>query len=152
MDIQPIVAKSLSRAVAVFTKDLEALPESAFTQKFSDKARTVADIVHEVNLVNQDILKSIHGQPMSEWPEGWITAPAGFDSKRLVIDTFAEVAAEAVALAEASTEADMELPVESEFGPTNRAERFRFMTLHLWYHSGQLNYVQTLLGDDAWHW
>ena len=46
----------------------------------------------------------------------------------------------------------MEAPLTTDEGVTTRAERCRFMTLHGWYHLGQLNFVQTLLGDDAWHW
>lgn len=40
----------------------------------------------------------------------------------------------------------------TEHGETDRSERCRFIALHVWYHSGQLNFIQTLLGDDDWHW
>lgn len=42
--------------------------------------------------------------------------------------------------------------VTTEHGETDVFERLRFIGLHTWYHSGQLNYMQTLLGASAWHW
>lgn len=48
--------------------------------------------------------------------------------------------------------------VENLFGRRPRRpgspdlKQVRFMAVPLWYHSGQLNFIQTLLGDDEWHW
>ena len=57
-----------------------------------------------------------------------------------------------IATFEALTTDELERSMQTERGETTPFERCRFVTLHLWYHSGQLNYIQTLLGDDAWHW
>jgi hypothetical protein len=46
----------------------------------------------------------------------------------------------------------MEETVEDDQGPSTRYARCQFMALHLWYHSGQLNFMQTLLGDAERHW
>lgn len=152
MESKPIAIGALNSANRVFTKDLEALPEEAYTQHFGGKARTVADIVHEVNLVNEDIYNNMQGKPVSEWPEGWITAPDHLKTKVEVIAAFSQLMEKIISLVESYSEEDLEAKVETEHGETNRYERCRFMALHMWYHSGQLNYVQTLLGDDGWHW
>ena len=95
----------------------------------------------------------MNGENPSPWPEeGWIKAPEDFCSKEVVVDGFVKSSEKAMAMADAFSSDEMEAPLKTEESETTRAERCRFMTLHLWYHSGQLNFIQTLLGDDAWHW
>ncbi len=151
-DIKPIVIKSLESAIRVFTEDLKALPESAFDQKFGGKARTVADIVHEVNLVNDHIGRAVTGQETFEWPDGWITAPDDVKAKDPCIAAFESSAGKALEIAETFTEDQLTETISSENGETTRGHRLRFLASHMWYHSGQLNFIQTLLGDDDWHW
>lgn len=134
-------------------KDLEALPEEAMHQKFGPKARTVADIVHELNLVNDHVCGALRGEDQADFPdEGWITAPAEMDSKAKVIEAFRTSSEKAVTTAESFSEEALAEPIETERGPSTRFQRIQFMALHNWYHSGQLNFIQTLLGDDDWHW
>lgn len=152
MELNTSAVKTLEGAFYMFGKDLEMLPEEAFTQKFGDKVRTVADIVHEVNLVNDHIGMALRGEEQFDWPEGWITAPAELNSKAAVIEAFKKSSAKIVETAKSFSEAQMEETVETEHGPSTRFARCQFMALHTWYHSGQLNYIQTMLGDDGWHW
>ncbi|AIE86013.1 hypothetical protein OP10G_2645 [Fimbriimonas ginsengisoli Gsoil 348] len=135
-------------------KDLQALPEEAFKKDFGGKTRTVADIVYEVNLVNDHVGMVIRGEEPFVWPEGaaWIKAPEGFGAKDDVIAAFQKSSEKIISTVDAYSVEELEAPLQTEDGETNRAERCRFMTLHVWYHGGQLNFIQTLLGDDAWHW
>jgi len=151
--ITPIpVVRSLQSAFRLFLIDLQALPEEAFAQSLGGKARTVADIVHEVNLVNDHIGLAIRGEESFDWPEGWIVAPEDRRTKAAAIEAFERSSGRILATVEAFSGDEMEAKVEMEDGETTRDERCRFMTLHAWYHLGQLNFAQTLLGDDGWHW
>lgn len=146
-------AKGLKRVCEVFAKDLEALPEDAFSKSFGPKTRTVADIVTEVNMVNDHVAIKLRGEEPPEWPDnGWIKAPADFCTKQQIIEAFKQSSENALAAAEAIPADDLDKPIKTPDGETTSAERCRFITLHLWYHSGQLNFIQTLLGDDGWHW
>jgi len=137
----------------MFMQDLEAIPADAFTKSFGPKVRTVADIVYEVNMVNDHIGMVIRGEDAFDWPEGgWITAPEDFQSKEVAIESFKKSSEKIIATAESFSEEELTTPFKTDEGETTRFERCRFMALHLWYHSGQLNFIQTLLGDDAWHW
>lgn len=150
-DTQP--ARSLDRAFTIFFQDLEALPADAVTKRFGPVTRTVADIVHEVNLVNDRAEMEMRGEEPFPWPEGdWITAPAGLNSMEAVMAAFEASRQKCLETARAFSTDQMNEKITAEDGDTTRAERCRFMTLHLWYHSGQLNFIQTLLGDTAWHW
>lgn len=150
--VQPI-KKSLHSACSMFLQDLEALPDDSFQKKFGPKVRTVADIVYEVNLVNDHIRMTIGDEEPFEWPTGgWITAPESFQSKEAVLAGFKESSGKLLQTVDAFTTEEMESPLHTDDGETTRSERCRFMSLHLWYHSGQLNFIQTLLGDNGWHW
>ena len=152
MDLTRAAVGPLTSAHKNFRQDLEAIPESAFAQTFGGKSRTVADIVYEVNMVNDDVARCLRGEPMVDWPEGWLTAPDGLRDKASALASFDASSAAVMATVSPFTEADLETKVTTEYGETTKFERCRFMTLHLWYHSGQLNFIQTLLGDDAKHW
>lgn len=153
MDIKAVVLNSFKGASEIFLKDLQALPEDAFDHRFGGTARTVADIVYEVNLVNDHIGMVLRGEEPFAWPDGgWIKAPEGFRGKEAVVAAFETSSNRILATIEGFSEADLEATVETEHGARTRFQRCQFMALHLWYHSGQLNFMQTLLGDDAWHW
>lgn len=65
------------------------MPEEAFTKDLGGKARTVADVVFEVNLVNDHVGMVRRGEERFAWPEGgWIRAPAEFGTKAEVVAAF----------------------------------------------------------------
>lgn len=153
MEATTTAARGLKNACAIFLKDLQALPEEAFTKSFGPSVRTVADIVYEVNLVNDHVGMVLRGEEPFDWPDsGWIKAPEDFQTKETVMKGFEESSRRIVETASSFTPQDLERKVQTERGETTVAERCQFMTVHLWYHCGQLNFIQTLLGDDVWHW
>ncbi|MEQ1932723.1 MAG: DinB family protein [Fimbriimonadaceae bacterium] len=146
-------AKSLKGACKVFLQDLQALPEEAFDKSFGPKTRTVADIVFEVNLVNDHACLVIQGEVPFTWPdEGWIKAPEDLRTKEVVIASFEKASGQAMSIAESLSQEQIEEGIQEDGHETTRESKIRFMALHLWYHSGQLNFIQTLLGDDGWNW
>lgn len=129
------------------------MSEEAIVHRFGPETRTVADIVFEVNLVNEHVGIVMKGEKPFDWPSGgYIVAPTGFDSKEIVLEAFRSGTQRLMAIAESFSEAEFQEPLQTEEGVTTRYERCQFMALHIWYHSGQLNYIQTLLGDSEWHW
>ncbi|HLK14525.1 MAG TPA: DinB family protein [Fimbriimonadaceae bacterium] len=153
MDTKTIAENALKGACKNFLKDLNALPEDAFLRNFGGVARNVADIVYEVDLVNDHIGMVMRQEEPFPWPEGgWITAPAELKTKEEVIRAFVTSSDRILATVAGFSSSDLEAPLKTDDGETNRFERCRFMTLHLWYHAGQLNFIQTMLGDAEWHW
>ncbi len=114
----------------------------------------MVDVVYECNLVNDHVGHVIRGETPFEWPdEGWITAPADFPAgKEIVIQSFQESCERIIKTIDSFTPQFMEEPLMTEDGETTRFARCQFLVVHLWYHSGQLNLMQSLLGDDGWHW
>jgi hypothetical protein len=151
-DAKTIAIGMLKSSYRLLSKDLEALPDDAYCQSFGPKCRTVADLIYELNTVNEHIRLTIAGAELFAFPDGWITAPADFNTKEKVIVGFNEAFGKFIATAEGFTEEEMLAPFMDEGSETNRFERCRFVAVHNWYHSGQLNFIQTLRGDDVFHW
>jgi uncharacterized damage-inducible protein DinB len=153
MDLKSVAVNGLKSSSGVFLQDLQALPEEAFSQSFGGATRTVADIVYEVNLVNDHIGMVLRGEEPFPWPDGgWIKAPEDFRSKAVVVEAFEKSSQRILATVEALSAEQLAETVQTERGETTRFQRCQFMAVHMWYHSGQLNFIQTLRGDDNWHW
>lgn len=145
--------KALQSASRMLTCDLNALPEEAFNKSFGPKTRTVADIIFEINLVNDHIAMVIRGEEPFPWPEGgWIKAPDTFAGKATVTEAFEASISKIIETVESFSLEQLTETIKTENAETSRYERCRFMAMHMVYHSGQLNFIQTLLGDDEWHW
>jgi hypothetical protein len=152
MEFKAHARKEVADALSIFEQDLDALPEEAFDHSFGGKSRKVCDITHEVVIVNDKICQLLRGETVDSWPESWITAPEGLRTKAETMGAFREGRDRVLATIDGLTEDQMLEPMPSERGETNRFKRCQFMSLHVWYHSGQLNFMQTLMGDDGWHW
>lgn len=152
MDEKTVAVDALRSAFHMFRQDLEALPDGAYDRCFGGKARTVADIVHEVNLVNDHVRATVCGAPLFEWPNRWITAPENQRTKAAVMAAFDASAEKAVAAFDGIAADRFMTPMDPEDPKSAPLGRLRFLLMHCFYHSGQLNFIQTLLGDDAMHW
>jgi len=153
LDSKGIATRILNQAARFIRVDLNALPEQIFSRKFGDKTRTVADLVYATILVNDHVRMTIAGETPFKWPDvQWVTAPKDFQTKAEVINGFEKSIQKLLETVEKFTPAQLEETIQTEDGATTRFERCQFMALHMWYHSGQLNYIQTMLGDDVFHW
>lgn len=142
----------VTRVFRFFLQDLENLPADVFDKSLGGKARTVADIVYEVRLTNERLYRDLLGQPSAEQPNAWVTAPEEVRTKEASIHAFQTSCEQLVELIERMSPEQLEEVVPGVLGEASRADHCRSMTVHLWYHSGQLNFIQTLLGDSDMHW
>lgn len=152
MNEKKIAVDGVRKAVEMYLNGLEHLPEEAYAACLGGKARLVADITYEVTLVNQNTNLRLQGLPAPAWPEGWVVAPEELRGKAAAIDAFRNSAEELLATMEALPPEAFDDSLASEIGKASFADRSRFVALHLWYHCGQLNFAQALLGDDSLHW
>ena len=143
---------SVTRALRFFQQDLENLPPEVFEKSLGGKARTAADIAYEVRLTNERLCRDLQRLESSESPNAWTVAPEEFRTKEAAIASFQSSADQVVALIERLSVEEMEEVVPGVLGDASRADHCRAMTVHLFYHSGQLNFIQTLLGDSEIHW
>ena len=151
-DAKEIAVKSLKNAFWRFKVDLLAIPEEAIFKSFGGVSRTAADLVFETNQVNDHIGQGVRMEIQFDWVDGWLKAPENWKTKQEVVDAFTESSDRTIKTFEDFTLDELEAPYEDDGKTTTRMERCRFITFHTDYHSGQLNFIQSLLGDDKFHW
>ena len=151
-DPKEIAVKWLKNAFWRFRVDLLAIPEDAIFKSFGGCSRTVADIIFETGQVNKHVCQGVRGEVQFEWVDGWLKAPESWKTKQDVVDAFTEMSEQTIKTFDDLTLQELEAPYEDQEKTTTRIERCRFITFHTDYHSGQLNFIQSLLGDDKFHW
>lgn len=132
------------------TVDIAAIPEDKLTWSPGGVARSAAGITSEVvNLCNW-MAATLRGENAESTYGDDSVAPT--THAQLIADIAAATGALSTALTSASNEA-----LNAIVTPPWKMDCPAYMcaqivTSHIWYHDGQLNYIQALLGDDKVHW
>jgi len=138
----------------MFCVDLKHIPADAYTQPHGGKARTVSDIVAEVaglNMMMVSILNDMApSMPSDEEKAGYIATLTNVDACTQAITSSCEALAQAI---QDTNEDDLTTEVTAPWGMTMSKYAFANIVVNnIWYHDGQLNYLQSLHGDDQIHW
>ena len=102
--------------------------------------------------MDKHICQGVRGEVQFEWVDGWLKAPDSWKTKDDVVAAFTASSEQVIKTFEDMSLEELEAPYEDDGKMTTRIERCRFITFHTDYHSGQLNFIQSLLGDDTFHW
>lgn len=138
---------------SLYSADLNAMSHEMLDYS-SGKARSAYDITSEVIGLHRLAIAGAKGVEPEEAPEndGWHRASAEFKNKETAIAAFEQSVAELLDALRATTPEGLEAIVNSPLGPLPVARLAAIVPMHIMYHSGQLNYIQTLHGDEAIHW
>ena len=153
LSLTSYLQESTMRAQRLLTNDLKALPAEKHTACPGGEGRTPINIVAECAAVNGFIAEYLTTgkmeRPPREQREAFLNS---FDTAEKVL-TFLEEQTqrlvEALGNLDVNTLGDM---VDGPMGPTPRLALAQLPATHMMYHDGQLNYIQTLRGDDLFHW
>jgi hypothetical protein len=137
-----------------FECDFAALDHDQLLSSFAGKARTPYDLAYEVAKVNRRIAVRMSGGDPGPWEptEGWTVAPAEMNDKAHMQSELATTAAELLAAWDRVPEGELHRTIPLPNGSTSPIDLMFMSCFHTSYHAGQLNYVQTLYGDDQMHW
>lgn len=143
----------IKMAGGVFAKDLEAMSPEMLSASPGGQARTGYDIAYEITEGNRAFVERVAGTFTPRERSGrWMTCPTEQCKKEEIVADF-RASVDAVTSLLASLEpADLDRIVAGPMGETAIGRLAAFLPMHMMYHSGQLNYIQTLFGDDAFHW
>ncbi|MEZ0326391.1 MAG: hypothetical protein ACAH95_10835 [Fimbriimonas sp.] len=137
----------------LFAKDLSASTHEMLANLPGGKARSGYDIAYEVTGLNRLVAAKALGQSF-DGPsgKGWVRAPEDARDKEVALRSFEEsVDAVCSALAQMPVERQSE-SCDTPLGPLPLIRLAGIIPNHQMYHSGQLNYIQTLHGDEESHW
>lgn len=151
--IKEHIAKRIEQARDVYAKDLDALEEARLAQSLGGAARTPYDFTYEVVFVNWRIAKRLRGEEPEPYnPEGWITAPEDFKNRQVMRDALLSSANDVLDAWATVPEDRVSLEIETPGGRQTALQLASLCATHMVYHDAQLNYIQSLVGDDEMHW
>jgi hypothetical protein len=149
------LGKGIKQAGESFVRDIEAMPQHILEKSPGGVARTPLDYAYEIALINKRIAARLRNEDPGPWPftdVKWVTcAPEYCDKEKMtnfVRDSFDEVAK----AWDAFDETQLETPIKLPSGETNALDLGAMVFSHAVYHDGQLNYAQSISGDDEMHW
>jgi hypothetical protein len=137
----------------LYTADLQAMPDQMLRRECGGKARTAYDVTFELTMMYEGFASLLaEGQGAIPAPQGWVRAPEEFknaDGARAAFDgALGRFVAAFRSYRGNAYQDEYQSPVGA-FTPIGMAN---LAVWHTMYHSGQLNFIQTLCGDDSFHW
>ncbi len=135
-----------------YIQDLEALSHDQLAARPNENTRSVYDFTYEIVVVNQRFLSRLNRQEPPDLAEGWIKAPEDFCNKDRAIADFRKSMDDVEALLKPLTPEEFGTEIPMKQGSWTIFRIVCFLAMHVNYHDGQLNYIQSLAGDGEVHW
>ncbi len=152
MDVRSCLAAWLEVVTGMTVADIAAIPDDKWNEPFGGCTRPgaalLADTVTNLNWTTA----ALKGQESDAYSH-MASLASDFGNKCAGIDAFKAASAEmATALRECSDETLSSSILALWQMPTPVWMLAHIAVSHIWYHDGQFNYIQSLLGDDKVHW
>jgi hypothetical protein len=138
----------------MFKSDVNAIPDDKWTATFGGCTKPCSDIAADAIGFLFWATKAIEAGGTPTTPEGAVEKLAAACSTKAGANDALDMATQAMtaAITSASDET-LQKTATAPWGMDAPLYSFAQMAIsHLWYHDGQLNYVQCLLGDGDYHW
>lgn len=155
MKIQDLIVRQTQKALGDFLRAVESLPEDRRNWSPVDGVRSAMSMVQEVAVVPGYHLRLIAGQGVPPELHAELQAKAAqlveFElGREAVMAATTELCQAILAFPDDRLDDEVTLP----FGPGVAFTMAEVLGLHYWnlvYHLGQVNYIQTALGDRVMH-
>jgi len=153
-DLKSALLSQLTQITDAYVSDLGFIPADKMTVSPMGKARTPVDFTAECAGFNFMVAKTLAGeaiQPRSdEERQAYYASLDTYD--KAVVEFKKSVEALKTGL-EGATEEHLFSETTTPWGMTVTVYRLLTMAMgHMMYHDGQINYIQSLYGDDQNHW
>jgi hypothetical protein len=138
---------------ALYVADLKHIPEDKLGQVPMGAARTALEFTAEVAGFNALVAKMLRGEEASQTMEEHYTPSATVANYAECKEAIEKTTAELAAAIDALDEDGLLKPLTTPWGaPTTAYGIAKMAASHMMYHDGQINYIQSLFGDDTNHW
>jgi len=153
-DVRTILAEWIQGVCGMYCKDLDALTDEQFTSVYAGKARTPQDFTAEIIGMNMMVASILADNPQSmpsdEERAGFVASISSRDIAKAKLKDSCEALANAV---KALSPDDLGTQVQTPWGmPITKYGFANLQAGHIWYHDGQLNFLQSCHGDAEVHW
>lgn len=150
ISIKEMAKGATMHTATMLVKDATYIPEEKLCFCPMGCAKTAEMILKEIARGNGMLQAAIKGGAPDAEFNAKVEAASGLDALgKLVMESAEKVCA----VIDSIPESDLEKEAKMPWGATFPIYAAIFLpSQHMNYHDGQVNYIQTLLGDDAFHW
>jgi uncharacterized damage-inducible protein DinB len=154
MDIKKQICGSLTQAKDMYLKDIGYIPADKLDVSPMAQAKTAKAMTVECAGLFRGLTSVVSGTDFKRpTPEDRAAYLAKFKTTDEAKAEFAAAADALLAAIGAMDVSELDREVTAPWGAKVPLGTMLFMAIsHTSYHDGQLNYIQTLYGDNAFHW
>jgi hypothetical protein len=148
------VIERLAFSRHLFGADIRATPSEILKSTQGGASRCGYDFMFELVGFFETFGKLLSDGPGEiQGPSGaWVRSPAEFQQKEQAFAALDKAAENFVGSLQGYQGDFVNDVFESPVGPFTPLGMGNLAVWHVMYHSGQLNYIQTIHGDDGFHW
>lgn len=147
-----LLRESMDWLEKAYLADLEACPEENLGKSPGGVARTPYDFTYEVACINRHFARRLRGEESPDFPEGWMKAPQEMQNKTAIIAELKNSFEDFRKEFDKETDDSLQREIVTPKGKSSPWEYAEIYTQHANYHDAQLNYHQTIFGDEKVHW
>lgn len=152
VDAKGYLAGWLNAVTGMTVADINAIPDDKWSETHGGCSRPCGMMLADTVTMLKWTTGALKGEESDAYTHMEALGETYADKATAVAGLTDASAALGAALGEASDEV-LNSSVPAPWGmPTPIFMLAQIAANHIWYHDGQLNYVQTLLGDDKVHW
>gem|GEM_PF-406806 len=151
--IKQEMLRDLRQVIGMYAQDLAAMSPELLQTRPGKALRAPIDFTYEVAVVNRRMAARLRGENPGPSDQSLAMAPERYDVHAFVLGEFHAAGAELLAAAEAlPAERWHETPVGLSAKDGSMIGLVTFAAVHMTYHDGQLNLIQSIVGDQQIHW
>ena len=146
------ICQSIQASASFYVNDLKALKEGSYNAPYSENVRSVQQLTAEVINFNTMTIECLNGRT-ANWEE---LDQAGVEASVDTVEkAIAALNASVSKVCEAVQQNSASLQEVCPAAWGSAASKFiqaNVVASHLWYHDGQICFIQQLQGDKEFHW
>lgn len=148
------VISRIQFARQLFSADVNAMSHQQLATNCGGDSRCGYDFIYELCGFFQTFAQLLSDTPGDiQGPSGeWVRAPKDFQDKEGAMNSLGKAADHFEATLQNNKGNFTTDTFDSPVGPFTPLGMANLAVWHMMYHSGQLNYIQTVNGDTAFHW
>ncbi|HRK20693.1 MAG TPA: hypothetical protein PLX06_02735 [Fimbriimonadaceae bacterium] len=154
IDARAYLSGWLNGLQGMYSADIRAIPDDKWDATFGGCTRSACEVTADAISLLDWTTKALQGNPPADYGPGNMDA---MKAQCATKDAATAKLASSIADFNAALNAASDDTLNAVVTPPWQMDAPMFMLCqiavsHIWYHDGQLNYIQCLLGDEKVHW
>jgi len=150
MNSQETIALLLEQGIEAFTAAVDSTPDDKFDWKPEPTARTAREVACEIVVMFIKTVKNLETRTLDTEYMSYMEELLPLSRAELITKAKDSLVPLTAAIKAFPTE-ELEVVIPSPWGDMTFFEQMSYAYWNMMYHTGQINYIQTLYGDKDMH-